>query len=157
LQLTPTNVSSRPQGQPMFPNPPRRTGAWTRAVETRVLPDRWIVLALREEAEVHRVVSAPVQEPLALTLAPDATPSEAIDISGDGLRLDPDIIWTVNFDRAEEVGMAVRMALDAQDLQRGFDRVLVLGVKSSLTPGPASAALEELIDGHHYSRGFAFL
>ncbi len=38
-----------------------------------------------------------------------------------------------------------------------LDRLLVLGVKASLTPEAAAARLEALLDAHHYTRGLALL
>ena len=158
--MTPTNLSSRPTGEPTFPSTESKTEAWSRAVETRVLPDQWIVLAYRNNAEVHRVSSNPIQSPLALSLSPQTTPGGSVDISGDpssALKLDAEVAWTVDFAKAEEAGMAVRLPLDAGDLVAGFDRLLVLGVRSSLAPARGAEELERLLASHRYSRGIAFV
>ena len=157
-QTTPTNVDTTPRPDaPAFPEPPAKAEQWTRGVETRVLPDRWIALGFRADQEVARAVSRPVVEPLVLSLAPDLDEATAVDISGDGLTLEPALIWTVDFAAAEAAGMALRMPLSADDARAGFDQLYVLGVKSSLLPDAASARLAELLDAHHYSRGLAFV
>ncbi len=157
-QTTPTNVGTTPRPDaPAFPEPPAKAEQWTRGVETRVLPDRWIALGFRADTEVARAVSGPVIEPLVLSLAPDLDQATAVDISGDGLTLDPALVWTIDFAAAEAAGMAMRMPLSADDARAGFDQVYVLGVKSSLLPDAASARLAELLDAHHYSRGLAFV
>src|SRR5262249_16192847 len=46
---------------------------------------------------------------------------------------------------------------EADDLALGFDRVIAVGVKSSLREADAAAALAGLLDAHHYSRGLAFV
>ncbi len=153
----PLNLAERPEGELLFPEVELRAESWDRAPTASLLPDRWIVLAYREGVEVRRAVSRPVQEPLALGFDPQSPPGTGIDVSGDGLELDEELLWTVDFPRAVEAGMALRIPLDAQDARRGFDRVLVLGVKGSLSPEEGGAALEELLDAHHYGEGLALV
>ena len=157
LVTRPTNLDERPLGEPHVPEVELRTESWDRPTETRLLPDRWLVLAYRQGHEVLRALSRPVQQPLAVGFDPQAPLGEAIDVSGDGLRLDPQLAWTVDFARAEEIGMAISIPLDALDLQRGFDRLLVFGVKGSLSPEASQAALERLFESHHYSAGMALV
>jgi hypothetical protein len=138
--------------------PESRPGPWTRAVEARVLPDRWVLLAYRGEEEVLRYPSPqPIHEPLALTLHPYPDQATAVTVSQDGLQLDPEFLWTVDFARAEAYGMALRVPLTATDLAKGFDRLLVVGVKASLAPEQGSAALEDLLQAQHYTNGLAFV
>lgn len=153
----PINLDDRPDGEPSFPDVELRAQSWDRAPQTSLLPDRWVVLAYRERVELHRAVSRPVQEPLALGFDPHSPSGEGINVSGDGLELDEDFAWAVDFWRAEEAGMAVRIQLDAQDIRRGFDLVLVVGVKGSLLPEEGRDAIEQLLEGHHYCAGLAFV
>jgi hypothetical protein len=154
--MEPANVAARPSGEPVFPDVAPRADTWSRATETRLLPDHWIAMAFRGGAEIHRATSLPIQEPLALTLAPDAAEADLIELA-DGIRVDRDFLWALDFARSEEIGMALRLPLGPEDLARGFDRLIVLGVKSSLAPEQGSAQLTTLIDSHHYGRGFAFV
>jgi len=156
-QTTPDNLATRPAGNPVFLPVSLRTHSWTRAAEAHLLPDRWLVLAYRGGQEVLRAVSPPVKEPLALTLSPTADPNTVLDVSGDGLKLDPEIIWTVDFEKAEAAGMALRVALGPDDMKLGFQRLLVLGVKSTLAPAEASTKIAALLDSHHYTRGLALV
>jgi hypothetical protein len=158
---TPTNVSARPDTPPVFPQVPRKADAWTRPVLARVLPDHWTVVCLRGGAVVHRVDGGPIPDPLALTVSPAIDPDDdagVVDISGDGLRVDRDVLWTVDYDAALAVGMGVTVpGLTAADLAGGFDRVLVYGVKAGLAPDQGAKRLAELLDAHHYGRGLAFV
>jgi hypothetical protein len=159
-QTEPENWSQRPQGQPAFRKPQDnelRSSVWTRAAQSHVLPDRWIALAYRQGILVRQAAGGPVTEPLALTLDPNAAPGERTDAYGDGFSMDDGLVWTIHFDRAKEAGMAFEMALDPEDLRLGFTRLLVLGVKSTLTPRQASERLADLIENHHYTRGLAFV
>jgi hypothetical protein len=151
--VQPTNLAERPAGAPVFPTPALRPEAWSRATETRLLPDRWIVLAYRDGVEVRRGVGPPIRDPLALTLAPDAPAGDLVPLA-DGISVDADFAWAFDFARAEEAGMALRLPLGGEDTTRGFDRLLVLGVKRSLPPERGGARLAALVDSQHYSRGF---
>ena len=157
----PTNLPARPAGTPSFPDLTPRAADAQRALEARLLPDRWIVLGYRGGAEVLRQVGGPIVEPLALALAPpepgDSPDTPLLDISGDGLEIDMESAWTMDFDRAVAAGMGLRLPLSPADLARGFDRLLVFGVKSTVGPDRAGDALGGLLDEHHYSRGWAFV
>jgi predicted Rdx family selenoprotein len=151
----PKNLPNRPVGEPVFPEVEIRAQSWTRPAQSRVLPDRWIVIAYKSGDEVHRIVGSPIEEPLALTIDPGADPEEMPDPKGPAL--DPGVIWTVDFDRAVKAGMALRIPLTEKDLQQGFDRLIALGVKTTMEPDQGRERLKGLLDGHHYSRGLAFL
>lgn len=158
-KTAPTNLASRPAGSPTFPPVGLRPASWARAVEATLLPDRWMVLAYRGGVEVRRAMSKAVLDPLALSFDPlESDPSRLVDISGDGLTVDADVEWMVEFRRAESVGMAVRMRnLKREDIERGFDRVLAVGVKASLAPSEAGDRLSQLFTSHHYAGGLAFV
>jgi len=156
---TPTNLAQRPVDAPVFPNVPLKDESWSRAAQAHLLPDRWIVLCYRGGQEVRRALSKPIVTPLALTLSPEVQgdPNALVDISGDGLLVEREMLWTVDFAEAERAGMAVHIPIDAADLAGGFERVYAVGVRGSLAPDAAADAVEALIDGHHYGRGFAFV
>ena len=156
LATTPTNLSTRPNGVPAFPATDPRPGSWTRAAEARLLPDRWLVIADRDGSEVARAVGRPIIEPLAMTLAPDADPDETVTLADD-LEIDPEVAWAFDFSRAEEIGMALRLSLSDIDAQSGFDRLIVVGVKSTLSAESGAQSLSQLFDNHHYGRGMAFV
>ena len=155
--LTPINIASRPAGTPAFPATESRVSSWTRAPETRVLPDRWLVVGYREGREVLRSLGGPIQEPLALGLSPAQDGMATISVTADGLKLDEALAWTVDFERAVGAGMALTIPASPIDLSLGFDRLVVLGVKSSMTPDEAASQLSLLFDGHHYTNELAFL
>jgi len=138
------------------PPPPDRPGTWSQPVEAPLLPDRWVGIAYRGGQEVRRAVSSPVVEPLVLTFNPNQDPADRTVIS-DQLAIGNDLLWTLDYDRAQKAGMAFSMPVVAQDLIDGFDRLLVFGVKPSITPDAAAQALANLFQNHHYTRGLAFV
>ena len=153
----PLNLAERPQGEPVLPDVELRAQSWDRPPEAAVLPDRWIVIASRDGAEDRRALSAPVRDPLAVGFDPHVPPEEGVNVAGGELRLDSELAWTVDFERAEEAGMAVRLVLAPEDAERGFDRLLAVGVKGSLDPEATRTALERLLDAQRYTGGLAFV
>ena len=156
-QTQPDNWVKRPAGAPHFVDGPLRPGVWTRGVEARTLPDRWIAQAYRGGKLVHQAVSSAIIEPLVLTLNPNADPKDKVDPYGDGFTVARELQWTIDFAAAQAVGMAFEMPLDPQEIQLGFDRLLVFGVKPSATPAANSDSLVALLGSHHYTRGLGFV
>jgi hypothetical protein len=145
-----------------FPPQELRPPGWHRAPEATTLPDRWIVTAYRDGEIRHRVFSRPVRDGLALTLRLSADGEEpglddAIDLSGDGLEIDPELRWAYDFEEAVAAGMAVRIAVTPEDLELGFSTVLVAGVRTTADAAAQAGELEALLDGHRLSRGLAFV
>jgi hypothetical protein len=135
-----------------------RTQTWARAVDAPLLPDRWVAIAYRGGTEIARAWSSPVIEPLALTVDPSAPTNGNVDISGGlGLMLDPAVVWTVDYTQAVAAGMAFALPLSPTDYQAGCDRLLVFGIKGSLDPASTAAAVTDLFNAQHYSRGWAFV
>ncbi|MCU0602421.1 MAG: hypothetical protein MUC33_07150 [Desulfobacterales bacterium] len=160
--LRPLNPGDRPAGpvalnQPLpkplqFPSPAVKPEAWTRAPETRVLPNRWTVLGYKDGRLVVNVTGGPI--PDALATGPDPSPSAAVDPQG----MDQGMQWMVDFDAAEREGMGIRARLTKADAAAGLDFLLVMGIKDS-PDGAADWAprLVELFDAHHYTDGLGFV
>jgi hypothetical protein len=138
-----------------------RAESWSRAAQAS-LPDHWIVRAY-QGASVFTKQSLPVQQPLALSLNPNATNADRDHISDD-LWIDKALKWTVDFADAEAHGMAVTIDLTKSDPPTpipasgsGVDLIIVLGVSEAMTPAQGAAQLRALLDAHHYTRGLAFM
>ena len=163
LATAPTNLDAdRTASAPQFPASPQRTSSWTRAAQASLLPDRFMILAYRDGQEVKRAWTSLVKQPLALTMTPTRDGIETVDVSGDGpdkgLHLDEAVAWTVDFSRALDKGMACKIALDdVPDLDKGFDLVLAVGIRHTLSPTKAAAQLGDLLHAHHYTRGLSFV
>lgn len=155
--MTPENLAEHPDGEPRFPPVEPRTGAWDRAPRTRVLPDRWMLVGYRGGMEVLRAAGGPIREPLALGFDPHGSEDAVVDVSGDGLALDDELMWAVDFERALDAGMALRVSVTSADRRLGFDRVFVVGVKASLSPEESAIALERLLAAHHYTGGLELI
>jgi hypothetical protein len=148
-----------------FPEAPlTKPDAWTTAPHSRVLPDRFVLLAWRGAELRITQVGAPVDDVVILGPSPledlDGGAGISRDAVDQSLTLGESFRWVRDFDRAVQHGMAFRVSLSADDVaeEGGFDRLLVLGLKLSADAPDAQTLVEELVDGHHYSRaGFELL
>jgi hypothetical protein len=148
-----------PPGPPhpgmVFPNVKTRPSQWTRGGEA-VLPDRWVV-RLTTGNVTRTVVGPRIPEPLAMTPDPSLEPGDLVPVPGTNgqMTIDPKILWTVDYETARGVGMALTIPFVGSEATAGFDKVVVFGVKSSLRADLTSKHLEKLIDAHHYTRGMS--
>ena len=160
--LKPLNPEDRPANpvaadQPLpkpvrFPSPATKAETWTRAPETRVLPNLWIVLGYKDGRLVVNVKGGLLPETLAT--GPDPSPSAKTDQLG----IDEGMKWMVDFDAAEEKGMGIRARLTKEEAAAGLDFVLVMGIRDA--PGGTTdwtPRLAELFDAHHYTDGLSFV
>lgn len=119
---------------------------WTIAPFTNALPERWIVLGYNGTAPAQVLaIGSPIADSLAVGPAPDGT----------GPSTDPGIAWLRDFDAAVAAGMGVRVTIPAG--AAGFDKLVVIGLRSTLSTPDASARFASLLQAHHYSDGIALL
>jgi hypothetical protein len=135
----------------------QKSAGWSRAVEARLMPDRFVVVATRGPT-TRRSVGAPVVEPLTLSVGPDTPDSDRAAVGPDGkLKVDEAVKWTIDWEAAVAAGMGISLPVDGTDLRLGFDRLVVVGVKTSLDAAATARGLGALFDAHHYTSGLAFV
>ena len=142
--LTPTNPSDRRAGAPAFPDLGDPT-AVARTPLVRLLPDRWVATAYAGGAAVAVAAGNDIEPDLAIgpDLEADVTIDDEVPAVDEGMR------WMVDFERAEDVGMALRMTLPTTEV----DVLLVVGTSD----GDRSADVAAQLDAHHFTDGLAFL
>ena len=124
--------------------------SWTRAPRTEILPDRFVLIGISGGVRREFPFPSTVPSPLILGPNPQNLESELAQRGGD-LVVGDDFAWIWDFDAAIKVGMAMRATLAEPFASAGFDRLFVLGLRVSADSADHKAALEELIDNHHYS------
>jgi seryl-tRNA synthetase len=117
-----------------------------------VLPDRWLALGYVEGRRLVTVLGPPIADTLAVGPDPSdrASPDSTAPL-GEGGR------WLLDFDRALEAGMALRIPLGADDVRRGLDRLIVVSVRASLDADKGARRLSDLLDAHHYTDGLGIV
>jgi hypothetical protein len=144
-RLTPTNLAQRPAGTPKFPDPgPPATTPRTPTVA--LMPDRWVASAfigttLAASVTGHNIVPN-------LAIAPDL--AAPVVINDETPAIDDGMRWMIDFDTAEQAGMALRLQVP---LPGAVDLLLVTGVGH----GDRSAEVAAQLDAHHYTDGLEFL
>lgn len=165
--LQPTNPGQRPaaatpKGTPLDPAPDfaplpaqlRRPASWSRAPRGAGLPDHFVVVLSRDGEEVGRAVGAPVASPLAVgpdPAAPTPEPGPGEPPVDDGMR------WAVDFDAAVEAGMGLRIAISGEDRRAGFDRIVVIGMRTPAAGRTAAEEVGELLTVHRFGDGLALV
>ena len=127
--------------------PGKKAAQWTRAPFSDVLPERWIVIGYQGNAAGQVLgVGGPIADSLPLGPAPNSA----------GLTTDAGMQWAIDFNQAVAAGMALRIPLTGAQT-RGFNRLVVLGLKSGLAPAEAVTRLSALLQAHHYTDGLELL
>ncbi len=131
--------------------------SWSRAPRTDVMPDRFVLIGFTDGIRLERPFPNAVPNPLILGPNPQNLESELAQQGGD-LVMGEDFDWIGNFEKAIDMGMAMRVPLPEPFAGAGFDRLMVLGLRVSSETADHKELLEELIDNHHYSpEGMSFL
>lgn len=147
---TPTNLVERTvAATPTFPSVPPRG---PRAIIARALPDRFVVMVVRDNG-VARAVGRPVPRDLVMTPIP--LDSAQPVVTAGGLTVPPGGEWLVDYDAAVAVGMAVTVPLPGA--AGPIRRVVAVGTRASATPAAGADEFEDLLRGHRYWGGLGVL
>jgi len=141
-----------PPGLPAVDAAPLKSGAWTRAARSDVLPSRFCVIAVSRGRVAHVVAGAPIPADLKLSIDPSpADPAaEEFRLDADGrLVVGTSIRWMTDYDQAVTKGMAVSIPITADEAEVGFDRLYVIGISGDDAAAGADR-LEALVENHHY-------
>lgn len=127
-------------------------------VYATALPDRFVVIGYARGREVLRKWGNPVADLLPVSPAFDPllvdNPEQHNPFGGDRA-------WMVDYQAALDAGMAISVTqadLKARAKMRDrIDRLVVLGVDWTQTPGSAARLVATLLDNHQHSSGLTFV
>ncbi|GAB3009717.1 hypothetical protein GCM10027051_08580 [Niabella terrae] len=137
-----------------------KDNSWTRAPHTRILPDCFVLLCYRQGALVHSQTGKLIDDILTLGPEPpvDDEPATLDRDEQNRIIVDEPLAWMVDFDKAVEKGMDLRIPLDETAALRGFDQMIAVGLKLSADPEDSRQLLQDLLENHRYSRaGFELI
>ncbi len=147
------NTTVAPPNKLQFPKQPDvKEYAWTRAPRTQALPDRFVVSIFRNNRMVFEQTGNVI--PDTVFLGPDPLAAQtAIQKDGDEIKLNEDIDWMHNFDKAIAIGLGMKIKLQPQMFARGstIEKISVLGIAHSADAAMGKTILEGLFENHHYS------
>ena len=134
-----------------------RTG-WRRAPIAAAMPERFVLICQIGGQDQVEAIGAPVADPLYVGPDPMAPPEDRITPQDGKLNIPDPLKWMFDFDAAVAAGMGFRVSLTADQAARGFDRIMVLGVRLRASADDGRKDFQELLRGHAYSRsGFEIL
>jgi hypothetical protein len=139
----------------VLPQAATKQSAWARPPEATVLPDRFVFIGYETPNDPNPVVQLgrPVPSPLQLGPDPAAAEADQLRHDADGNLVVPDeLLWMSDFERAVSVGMGLVVNLTPTQAQRGFHRVLVIGLRLNADEKAAQAELETLLRHHSFRR-----
>lgn len=177
-QTTPTNYVNRPDintAPATTTNPPEpltslstaqmptlptnltlRATSWSDQPHSRVMPDRFVVRVYSNNTW-REVVGKTVPNPLPVGIDPAGSFASYLNQYNSEINMPPELRWLTDFEEAEKIGMGIRIPLTGKEITDGFDRLLVLGLKLSITEATAKQEFEKLFDNHHYAAGLALV
>ncbi len=158
--LEPLNLDKLGQGEPQFPEAPRREESWMQPARVRLMPDRWVVMGYRDGVRALLLVGTAIPTDLLAGPSPDAPAPQELDPDADEqdtLSVDDGMSWMVDYEAAVSVGMALGTTLTDADAARGFDRLIVFGLSTAADAEGTAKALHGLLDSQHYTDGLAFI
>ncbi|MEM9931264.1 MAG: hypothetical protein AAF840_15720, partial [Bacteroidota bacterium] len=161
--LDTSHYQARVKSRLRYPRVRLKADSWTEAPHVKTLPDRFAVVAYNDKTFEHIVVGQPIPKKLNVGLDPatfdfDSEDDNPFQLDGDGeLKIDEGMKWMVDFNESVEKGMGVRIRLTQEQSERGFDRLLVVGVRNE-TARAAKQQLEDLLENHRFAPdGMSFL
>ena len=143
----------------IYPETDSKDGDWTTAPHTTCLPDRFAVITMKGDQFTRIAIGNLVDEKLQLGLDPTKFNDLSlftIDENGN-LNIDENLKWMTDYDVAVSKGMGITLDITDDEYNNGFDRVIVLGVKSTDATN-TKQLVEQLFTNHIYGiDGMSFL
>lgn len=131
--------------------------SWNEAPRADALPDKFVAITYSKGNKNTHVFEHGVRDNLSVSFDPSLEEGE-IKKDLDGIQLNEELRWMVDFEEALKAGMATKINLSPQEAQTGFDQLFVLGIRISSNANTSKSELEDLINSHKFSnQGFGFI
>jgi hypothetical protein len=133
---------------------PTSPTSWTKAPKAVALPDRFVAVGYNGSAKQIYLFDQNVSDNLSVGPDPSLPADKQIKKDGNGdLIINEDLQWMVDFEKAIEAGMGVKIPMNIAGAAIGFDKLFVVGVRYSTDPVKSQALLEKLVSDHFEGRG----
>jgi len=130
-----------------------RPDSWSEPPKSYIMPDKFIIKLFRDDSLKHEKAGNLIPNPLIVGPSPREIPEDG-DVE---YTLDADSEWLFDFEKAEEIGMAVKIPIKDIDAEKGFTKIIALGIKASTSEETSKTLLEELIKNHEYTENCSLL
>ncbi|MDQ3019721.1 MAG: hypothetical protein M3R36_04005 [Bacteroidota bacterium] len=125
--------------------------SWTQAPKATALPDRFAAICYSGNSKKTTFFGNPVVDNLTVGPDPSLPKNEQIKSEDGELKVNEELRWMVDFEKAIEVGMGVKINLTAQEAISGFDKMFVLGLRLSSDENSGKEIVEKLFTDHFLS------
>ncbi len=127
--------------------------SWTRPPQSKVMPDKFVFTGFNGKNK-KEIIGNLIPDPLIVGPDPLNT-DDSFDTTTDvnDIKLGIEFDWTIDFEKAVQIGLGFKIPLDEPFASKGFDKIFVLGLKWTANETDGSEKTEELITDHHYSPG----
>lgn len=139
---------------PSFPVASTKPHSWSHASVTDVMPDNFVFNLFNDNGTVDKFVGNTLDPIIITGIDPDfdgTNPSFERDPVTGKITTGDDIKWMTDFNEACAKGLGIRIPLTYSQATNGFDKLIVLGAKTSKDELEGKALLEQLFEDHHYS------
>ena len=154
-----------------------KESSWSQASRVSTLPDRFVLLGYQGGTSNPSIQALGNIIPDPLIVGPDpsmdidAVLKEEYGAAFDNLKEEEKVEkyieylskrsetkWLFDFEEAIQLGMGFKINLSPTQYQKGFDKILVLGVKLSADEMEGKNCTEQLLEHHHYgNEGLSFI
>ncbi len=143
-------IADFPASEPVLEMGNLATDSWNKAARTYLLPTRFIV-SLQRGGQRSQFAGNPIQktDDGALILGLDPNGQDDFADEASGLRMPEAIRWMADFSKAVEIGMGIRIPLEAWAPGEEIQSLLVLG----WNPGFTKEDFSQLLANHRYKVG----
>ena len=152
------NEGTNLAGAPQFDDPPLRANSYTQAPVATLLPDFFTAVLSRSDKPDRVVKGNLITREIYTGFDPNEPDPTSFQPDELGNLKFPDALrWIFDFDEAEKRGMAIRVPLSKDEFERGFDKLVVLGVKLSAGKLESTQLLKTLFEHHTYQEKGMYL
>ena len=131
--------------------------SWNEAPHAVSLPDRFVAITYSGDNKTTYLFENAVRDYLPVGLDPSLEEGE-ISKDREGIHLNEELKWMVDFDEAIKAGMATKLNITTEESVDGFDQLFVFGLRVSSDAQLSKKELEDLISAHKESeQGFEFI
>lgn len=141
---------------PSFPatDPDLKYSTWTQGAFVRTLPDRFEFTCYTSYPAISfKTTGRVIPDKLAVSIDPEM---DASTLEGNA-----ELEWMFNFTKAVNVGMGVKIPLDATTdpaaYDNGFERIVVCGVRALTSHTQGQTLVESIFNSHHFTTGLNIL
>ena len=116
-------------------------------------PDRFVAVLFTGDTERTVIFNYPVLDNLPVGPDPSLPEDEQLMKDENGnLIINEELQWMVDFEKAIQAGMAIKINLSPTEAQNGFDKLYVVGICITSDETNGKEILEKLITDHFQGR-----